>query len=104
MKTIRFFRLLVVRAIILAAIMMVWSFVTELIQTSGFFDDTPYQMYGWGNHISYHWGWRHYIWSGMGIALVIISFARTIAWGDWYWTQAKKEDNVDLTADENKIF
>ena len=104
MKTIRFFRLLVIRALILGAMMLAWSFITEMIQSTGFFNDTSYQMYSWDNHPSWHWGWRHYIWSGMGIVLVIISIARIIMWGDWYWTQAKKEDNVDLNADENKIF
>ena len=103
MKTIRFFRLLVLRVLILAALAMAWSYLTEFITTTtGFFGDVLEDRgYGYSRLI---WGWRHYVWNVMGGVLVIISLVRIGVWGDWYWTQVNRHDDVDLKSDENKLF
>lgn len=103
MKTIRFFRLLVLRIVILSACVMAWSFLTELIETTTFFKDVSYKKYEWSS-VTTDWGWRHYVWAITGGILVIVSIARIIVWSDWYWEQMKREDNVDLKSPENKIF
>jgi len=105
MKTIRFFRLLVLRIVILSVMIFAWTFITDLIQAStGFFGDLQYQKYSWVPDLSWKWGWRHYLWSGMGVVLVFVSIARIWVWGEWYWSQISKTDDVDLNSPENKLF
>lgn len=105
MKTVRFFRLLIVRVVILAVCMMAWSYLTDYVQESTtLFEDFQYQKYSWDKELSWEWGWRHYVWCGLGVAMFLVSAARIITWGDWYWKQVNREDDVDLKSPENKIF
>jgi len=104
MKTIRFFRLLVLRIIVLTACVMAWIYLTEYVQEVGFFGDVYGKKYSWSDNSIWVWNWRHYVWCGMGVALVCVSIARIIVWGDWYWTQVNKKDDVDLKSPENKLF
>jgi hypothetical protein len=103
MKTVRFFRLLVLRVVILTIIAMVWNFITELLDISGFFGDHLARRYSWSDY-EIVWGWRHYAWNIMSIILLAISIVRICVWGDWYWTQIKRADDVDRNAPENKLF
>lgn len=104
MKTVRFFRLLVLRVVILTIAAMLWNYITELINNnSGFFGDHLAQRYTWSDY-EVVWGWRHYAWAIMGVVLLAISIIRICVWGDWYWTQIKRDDNVDRNAPENKLF
>jgi len=104
MKTINFFRLLALRIVIIASVMMVWSFLSDFIQMTGFFEDVlntnPNSYY----YNSLDWGWRHFIWTGMGIVLFILACVKVGFWGDWYWTQVSDNGDVDFKADENRLF
>jgi hypothetical protein len=104
MKTIRFFRLLVLRVIVLSTCVIAWSYLTELIETTKFFGDTYIQKFSWDKELTHEWGWRHHVWNAMGIALVGISIVRIMVWGDWYWKQIERNDNVNLKSPENKLF
>jgi hypothetical protein len=104
MKTIRFFRLLVLRVVVLTICVMAWSYLTELIETTKFFGDTYIKKFSWDTELYHEWGWRHYVWNTMGIVLVGVSIVRIVVWGDWYWKQVEKDDNVNLKSAENKLF
>lgn len=105
MKTVRFFRLLALRIIVIAAIAMIWNSVTDYLQQVGFFGDTYGFKYSYDEHKSYYkWGARHHIWNAMSFVLLVLSIVRIVVWGNWYWEQEEKEDDVNLKSPENKLF
>lgn len=102
MKTITFFRLLILRIFILGALAMGWTYLTQFIQSTGFFGDTFTPTYLHPD--DWDWGWRHYIWAFMGGVLLVVGIIRQFVWGDWYWTQKSDDGKVDLKAPENRLF
>ena len=104
MKTINFFRSLVFRILVLSVLAQAWSYATDYLQALGFFGDFQYQQYSWHNHLTWDWGWRHYVWTATGVVLVAVSIAKIAVWGDWYWSQIKRDDDVEHNAPENKLF
>ena len=71
-----------ITALFIAAIGV--SFLTEWIETTGFFGDTIYDSGG------SKWGIRHFLYQAFIIIMLGISILRIGAWADWYWEDKKK--------------
>jgi hypothetical protein len=82
----RFFIELTIRVLIISATLMVFSYVTSYLQSTGFFGDTIERGY-FGTELGTTWGYRHHVWWITGVILFGISVARTIIWGQNFFNK-----------------
>ena len=82
---------LVLYIIALFTFAMIWTYLTEKLQLSGFFGDKPQPFNNNEIDGAWNWGIRHYLYSFMSLALFIVGIARIIMWADWYWEHNKKQ-------------
>jgi hypothetical protein len=89
-KAAKFTLLLALWLTLLFIVGMMMTFVTEIIQQSGFFGDikSP-DTYGCMDK-DYIWGARHYWYFWLCFILFLISLVRIIIWIDWYWSNSDK--------------
>lgn len=87
----------------LFSIGIVFTFINDALQNSGFFGDVLFKPYesrweGWITKcgimdVKYEWGARHYWYFWMCILLFILSVIRIIIWAGWYWNISAFEEN-----------
>jgi hypothetical protein len=83
-SVLKYFTKLSLQVVILFAIAIVYSFLTQYLQSSGFFGDTLLPLDKQGAHevdSAWDWGTRHYLFFWMSILLFIIQLVRIIVFG-----------------------
>lgn len=87
-KAARFTIYLGLWIVALCTIGMVFTFINDQIQASGFFGDTlltkPHDS-AFGMDEWHEWGARHYWYFWMCFLLFALSVARIVMWCNWYW-------------------
>lgn len=96
-KAIKFTTYLALLIILLFGIGILFTYINDWLQQSGFFADSlvvPYKdQYGLLINSdgevdkSHHWGHRHYWYNTMCIFLFILSIGRIALWIIWYWRE-----------------
>lgn len=88
-RRMKFIMWLAVQIIILFTIGMFFTYLSQLLQSTGFFGDIS----GIGiGHSEFNvdtdhvWGVRHYWFYWMSLLLFILSIVRIAMWGEWYWS------------------
>lgn len=70
---------------------MAFTYLTEYMQSSGFFGDRSIYQSNDTIDMNHKWGTRHYWWQFMCILLFLISILRIIVWVVWYWNDEPVE-------------
>lgn len=79
---LKFFTKLSLQVVILFGIAIIYSFLTEYLQSSGFFGDIPADNpEEHGIDVGWNWGARHYLFFWMSTLLFVIQFVRIIVFG-----------------------
>lgn len=81
---LKFFTKLSLQVVILFGIAIVYSYLTNFLQVSGFFGDTPIPLDKQREtriDEAWDWGIRHYLFFWMSVLLFIIQFIRVIVFG-----------------------
>lgn len=83
---------------------ILFTFINDALQKSGFFGDELFVPYKdqWNNWVlksgdidgKYVWGVRHYWYFTMCILLFILSIVRVIMWAAWYWNKNVFEKSI----------
>lgn len=85
-KITKLFNRIVLYILILATIGLLSSYLTPIIQSTGFFGDILLQdPHHYGMDENYDWGWRHYIYFTTTITLFVSMIIRFMFYVADYW-------------------
>lgn len=97
-RSAKFIMILDTNVIVLFVTVMMMTFFSDYLQSSGFFGDRTFvyrETGGWSPSCdgqfdtTMTWGARHYWYSWMCAILFLLSILRIIMWADEYWTNKK---------------